>query len=396
MNHKVDFPNTQIAFAYKNTKQLLNAYFIFFLIRSTRIVKWGTFLIERLLYIRFPLVRKIIRYTLFSHFCGGESLSETKKIVDILAHFKIGFIADYAVEDMSDNTSFDNAEKEIVQGILYASKRPSNIPFCVFKMTALSTSQLLERIQENRILNKIDKEKFQQLQKRIENICNFAYKKKVRLLIDAEGSWIQKTIDSLVSQMMKRYNTKEVIIYNTYQMYLKNTYDKLVSDIEEAKRDGYRIGIKLVRGAYLKEETEIALRKKIASPLQPSKTACDNFYNRALLFSLKNREYTALCAGTHNEESCALLASIIHKFDIPHGDTRFFFAQLYGMSDHISFNLAKDGYNVAKYVPYGPIHSVLPYLFRRADENTSVTEQTNREYKQVYRELKRRWKALKK
>ena len=389
-NTIIDCADTSLAFAYKSTFELLRAFFIFSMMNHPKTVKWGTALMKTLFRLKIPFTQTFVKHTLFAHFCGGVSLRDTQNIADKLQHFKVGIITDYSVEGARDDCGFDQVQKEVLSSIAYAAQQP-NIPFCVFKITAISTTALLAKVQKNAILAASEVTAFDRVKERVKHICEFAARKGVKIFIDAEETWIQQTIDKLAYEMMAVFNKKTVIVYTTYQMYLRGAYGALVYALAQAREKDYKIGAKIVRGAYMEKERNRASKLGYADPIQPNKTACDQAYNRVLALCVENREHMALCAGTHNEESCLLLTKLMRQARVKHSDTRFFFAQLYGMGDHISFNLASSGYCVAKYLPYGPIPSVLLYLFRRAEENTSVAGQSNREYRQLRNELKRRF-----
>jgi proline dehydrogenase len=295
---------------------------------------------------------------------------------------------DYSVEGVEDEATFNQNVEEIKQTI-YAAKAEDKYPFAVFKCTGIGRFEIFHKASEGR-LNESDKEEFDRIVKRVEDICNTAVSEGVRLLIDAEETWIQDSIDDLVLMMMQKHNTSEIWVYNTLQMYRTDRLDYLQNTVEIARQAGFKMGYKLVRGAYMEKERERALDYDYESPIQPTKEATDQNFDAGLRMCFEHRDLIATCLGTHNENSSKLLTELMAKENIANNDTRFWFAQLFGMSDNISFNLAQAGYNVAKYLPYGPIQAVLPYLGRRAEENSSVSGQVGREMSLIVDELSRR------
>ncbi|MFT5914958.1 MAG: proline dehydrogenase, partial [Bacteroidia bacterium] len=265
-------------------------------------------------------------------------------------------------------------------------------PFCVFKVTGLASTPLLAKVQSGKTLTEQEEKAWQRIKARVNNICETAHKKRVRIFIDGEETWIQKTIDDLAMQMMEKFNKELPIVYNTYQMYVASKLAQLETDHQQAVEKGFYLGAKLVRGAYMEKERERAEKMGYPDPIQPSKLASDKAFDDSLHFCVTHREQMAICAGTHNEQSSLLLTELMEKHGISKENPNFYFAQLYGMSDHISFNLANADYNVAKYLPYGPVKAVIPYLFRRADENTSVAGQSSREFSLIKKEMERRKK----
>jgi proline dehydrogenase len=387
-NTKLSFEDTSIAFQSKTDFQLKKSLYLFALMNKNWIVKIGTFWVKLFLWLHFP-IKKIIKFTIFGQFCGGESLKECNKTIDDLAKNNIGTILDYSVEGEGSEKSFNHTMEEILLTIQKA-KENTNIPFSVFKVSGIGNVEILEAIQKAEILTEQEKAEFKTIEERFNKITDFAAEQKVRLFIDAEESWIQDTIDQLANKAMEKHNITETYIYNTYQLYRNDILANLKKITEEAKSKHFKVGAKLVRGAYMEKERERAHEENYAEPIHLTKEEVDNDYNLAIDFCLENRDSIAICLGTHNEYSCKYLVEGMEKMKIKHNDSRFYFAQLLGMSDNISFNLAKAGYNVAKYVPYGPVDAVMPYLFRRAEENTSMAGQSSREYKLLQAENQRR------
>jgi proline dehydrogenase len=334
-------------------------------------------------------IKGLIKATIFKQFCGGETIEECDRAITELAKFRIGTILDYSVEGKESEADFDNCKTETIETIQKA-KTNFNIPFCVFKVTGLARFGLLEKVSAKENLTADEQKEYGKVQLRVSAICKAAYDAGVPIFIDAEESWIQEAIDTLANQMMVLYNTEKAIVYNTYQLYRKDRLSYLRHSYEKAKENNYFLGAKLVRGAYMEKERARAIEKNYPSPIQDTKENTDRDYDAAVEFCLEHIDRIAICAGTHNENSSMKLAELMKQKNIPADNKNIYFSQLLGMSDHISYNLANAGYNVAKYVPYGPVREVLPYLIRRAQENTSVKGQTGRELSLIIKEKERR------
>lgn len=386
--HSLSFENTEIAFKGKSTADLNRAYWLFKLVSSNILVKLGTPITNLALKVGLP-IKGIIRDTIFKHFCGGETIEDCKETIESLATNGVGTILDYSVEGEETEEVFDATCEEILKTVNCA-KGDTRIPFSVFKPTGLGRFELFEKINAKELLTEAEQQEFQRIKNRIDRICSASFNANISLLIDAEHSWIQDTIDDIAREMMQKYNREKPIIYNTYQLYRHDKLASLKADFYYAKTTDFYLGAKLVRGAYMEIERERALEMGYPSPIQPTKKATDQDYNDAILFCLDNLDRIAFMAGTHNEESSLLLANEMDRRNIGHTNLHIYFAQLLGMSDNLSFNLSASGYNVAKYMPYGPIKAVMPYLFRRAQENTSVAGQTGRELSLIIKEKKRR------
>ncbi|MBB6460867.1 proline dehydrogenase family protein [Flammeovirga kamogawensis] len=384
----VNFENTQTAFAWRNNAELKQTYALFTMMHSPGLVKFGTSLLNMAFTLRLP-IKTIVKMTLFKQFCGGETIEDSSETIDKLGSYHIGSILDYSVEGAQNDKSFDKTEAEIIKTIK-KSAQDDNVPFSVFKLTGIAAVDLLEKVHAGEILSGEDELQWNKVVSRVKNLCKTAYDHNVRIFIDAEETWLQDPVDQLVYDMMRLYNKETAIVYNTYQMYLKSKLEQLKSDFEKAQEEGFILGVKLVRGAYMEKEGERAQKMNYPNPIQDTKEATDKDYNAAIAFIMENNSGFALCAGSHNEKSNHLLVELMNKYGIADNNVNFFFAQLFGMSDHISFNLSKAGYNVAKYLPYGPVKEALPYLFRRAEENTSVAGQASRELTLVSTEIKRR------
>lgn len=384
----LSFENTEIAFSPKSDLELFRAYVLFSMMNSPKLVGLGTKMIQAGLSMHLPITG-LIKPTLFEQFCGGVSIHDCEKTIQKLEEYKVGTILDYSVEGATSEEGFENTMQELLATIK-KSKGRDGIPFCVFKVTGIAPTAVLVKVQAKEALTEAEANAWAKVQERVDLLCRTAHEEQVRIFIDAEETWIQEPIDQLAEEMMVRYNTGSAIVYNTYQLYLSSKLDQLKADYEKALIGGYHLGAKLVRGAYMEKERARAIQKGYPSPVQPNKEATDNDFNEALKFCISRHAWISICAGTHNEESSLLLAQLMQEAKIPKDSPSFYFAQLYGMSDHISYNLANAGYNVAKYVPYGPVASVMPYLFRRANENTSISGQTSREFGLIQKEVKRR------
>lgn len=385
------FNDTKTAFISKTENELHKARLLFRIMANPGFVNIGKVMISMALKVGIP-VGWAVRPTIYSHFVGGRSLAECHTIVQKLSQYNLKSILDYSVEGKHDEASMQATLDETIRSIANAAS-DSNIPFAVFKPTAFASSGLLDNSSPAKPLTDKQKKEYEDFRIRVEKLCSEAFRRSVPLMIDAEDSWYQHLVDETVENMMLKYNGEKAIVFNTLQMYRHDRLQYLKDMIEKARKGNFRIGIKFVRGAYMEKERERASAMGYPSPIQTDKKATDDAFDQALLISLDNLDVMDIFCGSHNEESNLLLAREIDKRGLSRNDPRIWFAQLYGMSDHISFNLAKAGYNVAKYVPYGPIKSVMPYLFRRAEENTSIAGQTSRELRLIQTELERRHKA---
>ena len=385
---KVHFDDTATAFSYKTDQQLKKAHFIFSLVNHPWVSAVATGAARLALALGLP-VKGLIRATVFEHFCGGETIAQSEKTIQTLSKFHVGTILDYSVEGEKSEAGFDASCEEILR-TLDRSRGHQSIPFCVFKMTGMADAALLEKIQAKGTLNEDEKTRFQHVRDRVEKICARAASYDVPILIDAEETWIQNPIDQLATEMMRKFNTKKAIVFTTIQFYRTDGLAKLKEAYHDATMHNYFLGVKMVRGAYMEKERERAEKMGYASPIHPTKEATDECFNKGLAFCLDNKQRITVMCGSHNEYSNQYLSVLMDKHGLANNDGRVWFAQLLGMSDNISFNLAKEGYNVAKYVPYGPVEAVMPYLIRRAHENTSVAGQSSRELGMIRKELRRR------
>ncbi len=384
----INFDNTEIAFRHKSNPELNKGYWLFKIISSNFLTNVGPPVANFLLNIGFP-IKWAIKATIFEHFCGGETIEECEHTIAQLHQGKVGTILDYSVEGEEEEDVFDFTCEEIIRTINRADG-DFRIPITVFKVTGIGRFALLEKLDAKQALTSSEAEEYERVRNRCEKICRTAFDKQVPIMIDAEETWIQDTIDALALEMMTKFNREKLIVYNTYQMYRHDKLADLKADYLIAKETGFILGVKMVRGAYMEKERKRAEEMGYPSPIQPDKAASDRDYDESLRFCVKHLDQIAIVCGTHNEESSRLLTQLIDENNIPHNHPHVYFAQLLGMSDNLSFNLSDAGYNVAKYVPYGPIKAVMPYLFRRAQENTSVAGQTGRELGLISKEKARR------
>jgi proline dehydrogenase len=384
----LNFDNTEIAFSSKTNSDLLKARFLFSSMAKPWLTKLGIQLTQFAFKLHLP-IHHLIKVTIFKQFCGGETLSEADKTSIELSKYGVGVIMDYGVEGKSDEVEFEKTTESFIKTILFAKDKP-HIPFISLKITGFARFELLEKLQSKKLLTPDETAEAQRILKRVDKICHAAADHQKMILIDAEESWIQQPVDDLANQMMAKYNTKNIVVYNTFQLYRHDRLAFLKQSFEHAKAGQYLLGAKLVRGAYMEKERLRALKKNYPDPIQPNKEATDRDYDLAMEFCLNHLDQLSLFIGTHNENSCMLATQIMRKQSIPEIAEHIYFSQLFGMSDNISFNLAKRGYHVSKYLPYGPVEDVIPYLMRRAQENTSVAGQTSRELTLINKELERR------
>ena len=382
------FDNIKVAFEDKSDKDLNRAYLLFKTISNPIISKILIAFVKIAMWLHLP-INGVIKATVYKHFCGGTTINNSQDTIDKLWKSHIGTILDFSAEGKESENDFNRAMNETIASIKKA-KTESSIPFSVFKPTGLARFSLLEKISDNQTLTKEEEIEKETFEGRIENICKTSSENRVPLFIDAEESWIQNAIDDIAIVMMKKFNTKEAWIFNTLQLYRNDRVTHLEMILEMAKEQDFFVGLKLVRGAYHEQEIERAKEKRYPCPVHIIKEDTDNDYNKALTLCIENIDIISVCAGTHNENSSALLVELLEKHNISKNDKRVYFSQLLGMSDHISYNAAKEGFNVVKYVPYGPVKDVLPYLIRRAEENSSIAGQMGRELTNIIDEKKRR------
>ncbi|WP_396601113.1 proline dehydrogenase family protein [Algibacter sp. R77976] len=388
MNTDLIFDNTEVAFSLKSDSELERAYFLFKMISIEPLVRIGTAATNFAIKAHLP-IEGLIRSTVFDHFCGGVNEDDCLSVIDNMYSKGVSSVLDYSVEGKENEKEFDAAKDKILKIIDFA-KDIDAIPIAVFKPTGFGRIYLYEKIGNGENLTSEEESEWQRVVERFDTVCNKAKENDVAVLIDAEESWMQDAADDLVTKMMQKYNTEKPIVYNTLQMYRHDRLAFLKKEHEKANVGKYFLGYKLVRGAYMEKENDRAEDNGYKSPICESKALTDENFNQALRYMINNIDCMSLFAGTHNEDSSYLLMELMNEKELANNDTRIWFGQLYGMSDHISYNLANNGYNVAKYIPFGPVKDVMPYLIRRAEENTSVAGQTGRELALLSKEKKRR------
>lgn len=384
------FNNTEIAFKWRSNKDLRRARLLFKTISWTPLVWLGEKFVRIATTLRIPIAW-LVKPTIFKHFVGGETLQDCQPVILKLAKYKVKSILDYSVEGTGSDKSQELAFNEILQSVNYASNNP-DVPFTVFKPTGLIDVTILAKVSNKENLSTQEVEKFNLFKNRVDTLCQASAKIPKPILIDAEDTWYQSALDDVATDMMQKYNTKHAIVFNTLQMYRVDRLEFLKKSHSHALENDYVLGVKFVRGAYMEKERERAAKNGYPSPIHPNKQETDEAFDQAQEYALGNINSISIFSGTHNEESVLKLVKLMESAGISHEDPRVTFSQLYGMSDNISFILAHDGYNVAKYIPYGPVRHVMPYLIRRAQENTSVKGQTTRELSLVKKELQRRSK----
>ncbi len=384
----ISFNDTRTAFGHHPDSWVTKTRMLFWLMNQPASVKYGAPLASWSLKVGLP-VKGLIKATLFGHFCGGEDIASCQNTINELWKQRVGTILDYSVEGEKTDKGFDKTRDETIATIKKAAGNEA-IPFSVFKVTGVAAFDLLEKMNRRHSPEPEYEAQWNKIIDRIDLICKTAFELGVRIFIDAEESWIQDSIDRIALEMMVRYNKQKPIVFNTYQLYRHQSLANLKKDYEFARQSGAYFGAKLVRGAYMEKERKRAAEMGYPDPIQPNLQSTHNDYDAALLFCLNNIDYVAFCAGTHNEKSSLLLVDEMSRRDLNHNDERIWFSQLLGMSDNISFNLSAHGYNVAKYVPYGPVEAVMPYLTRRAQENTAIAGQASREFSLINAEYKRR------
>ena len=382
------FNNTQVAFSLKTDTELDRAYFLFKMIDNEPLVRIGTAVTNFAIKAHLP-VEGLIRATVFDHFCGGVSENDCLPVVDKMFTKGVSSVLDYSVEGKEAEAQFDAALQMTLKTVDFAAERQA-IPFAVFKPTGFGRFDLYQKIGQQFRLTDDEEAEWERVVNRFDTVCQTAHSKNVALLIDAEESWMQDAADDLVTDMMRKYNKDKAIVFNTLQMYRHDRLEYLKELHEIAKKEGFYIGMKLVRGAYMEKEHKRAEENDYPTPICASKEATDINYDAAVVYMAEHLDKMAIFAGTHNEESSYKLMEIMQQKGIAKNDDRIWFGQLYGMSDNISYNLAANGYNVAKYLPFGPVRDVMPYLIRRAEENTSVAGQTSRELTLIKTERDRR------
>ncbi len=404
-NNSISFENTAIAFAHKNNGELKKAHFLFSSMGKPWLVNLGLKITPVAIKLHLPFTKTVIRKTIFQQFVGGETLEETAKVADKLEEYNVKVILDYGVEGKDGEENFDHARDEFIKVINYAATQ-ANIPFISIKVTGFARFALLEKIDAvmntasgtlmKRYLNAIEnlsaaeREEWHRVRLRMLHVCEEACKKNIGVLIDAEETWIQDPVDAVTILMMDTFNKNRAVVFNTLQLYRHDRLQFLKDSYTAARERNFILGAKLVRGAYMDKERARAAAMNYSSPIQPNKDACDNDYNEAVAFCIDHLDKIFVIVASHNEHSNLYTTQLLDKKELPHNHPHVHFSQLYGMSDNITFNLAKSGCSVSKYLPFGPIKDVIPYLMRRAQENSSVAGQTGRELNLITKEIERR------
>lgn len=384
----INFNNTEVAFRGKSNGDLREMHLLFKVMNSPHWVALGKKLINIAFAIRLP-IEWFVKRTIYKHFCGGVSITDSSKLIDRLDQRNVGAILDYAVEGENDEKMFDTTCKEVMQTITFAHNNKKT-PFSAFKISGIGSFDLLAKVSENRPLTESEAKSYELLVKRVDDICKLGYDLDVPVLIDSEETWIQPMLDNLILDMMRKYNKEKAVVQNTYQMYRHDRVAVIKQHHSIALKEGFKLGLKIVRGAYMEKERERAKEMGYPSPIQPNKEATDRDFDDIIRYFVDNIETIWFMVATHNEKSSQLLATLIEEQGLPHNHPHIYFSQLYGMSDHLTYNLAERGYNVVKYVPYGVVKTMIPYLIRRAEENSSVTGQSSRELLLIEQEIERR------
>lgn len=384
----VSFENLQAAFAHKTDKELKKMHYIFSAMHFPVLVKLGIQMARLGFKLDLP-IKNVVKNTVFNQFCGGESIEACEPVVRHLAKYGVDAILDYSVEGKKEESSFESTKKELLKTI-EASKGKANLPFTVFKVSGIADTGIMEKKQAGNTLSPTETEQFIKGKERLMALCEAAFQANVRIMVDSEESWFQEVVDEMVFEAMNKFNQKTAIVFNTFQMYRHDMLKRLKDAHHDSVAKGYFLGVKLVRGAYLEKERERAEKMGYKSPVHKQKTDTDRDFDKALQFCINNKQRVYLVSGTHNELSNLILSELVDLHGMKRSDKRVYFAQLYGMGDHISFNLAKAGYNVVKYLPYGPVQEVLPYLSRRAEENSAISGQSSRELQLIKQEIRRR------
>ena len=387
-NATINFNNSEIAFRNKTSAELKEAHLLFKVMNNSSMVKMGKHMVNFAFAIHFP-IDWIIRRTLYQHFVGGTSISDCVNTIDRLAQRNVGAILDFAVEGEEKDELFDATCEEVIRTIEFAQNN-KDVPFSAFKITGIGRFNLLAKISDKIEITDDEDEEFERIYDRVDAIFKRGYELGVPVLIDAEHSWIQPVLDEMVLEMMEKYNKKKAIVQNTYQMYRHDAIHRLKEHHQISLDKGFKFGLKIVRGAYMEIERDRAIDKGYQSPIHVDKPATDKDFDDVIRYFIDHLDTIDFMVATHNEESSQLLATLMDEHNIPHNHPSIYFSQLYGMSDHITYNLAERGYNVVKYVPYGEVKTMMPYLFRRAEENTSVKGQSSRELSLIESEIRRR------
>lgn len=384
----INFEDTEQAFIMKTDFELKKSSWLFTLMQNASLVDLGSKAALLAMQMRLP-VTWAIKQTIYAQFCGGETLLKCVPTINKMAEYGVTTMLDYGTEGKQTETAFNKTMRSVNTSIRFAQKNDT-VQVVIIKLSGLMKFSLLSKVQSGETLTKAEQEAFEAGKKRVDAICHIAWENDVQVYIDAEESWVQDVIDDITIEMMKRYNKEKAIVFNTYQMYRHDRLDYLKKSYEMVQKEGAILGAKLVRGAYMDKERDRAKKLGQPSPIQPNKAATDRDYNDGLTFCTENYEQISVCAATHNAYSSLLLAQLMEEKNIPRNHPHFTFCQLYGMSDNLTFNLSKAGFTASKYLVYGPVRDVVPYLIRRAQENSSVTGEVGRELAFIKKEIQRR------
>ena len=383
--NKILFNNTELAFSNKSDVELNKAYFLFSILDYSFLTKLGNFFLMLVLKMHLPL-KKVIKKTIFNHFCGGETLDECKKTFQTLSKYNLFAMPEYSVEGESTIKGFENYKNDSIEIINYLGKL--KLPFIAIKFSGLASLETLEKVSNGEMT--YSSLEYKNFYNRVNELCECAMNNNVKILIDAEESWIQKAIDDTAFNLMKKYNIKTVNIFLTYQCYKMHTLKNIEENYKISLSNNYKLGVKLVRGAYMEKERSRAKEFNYSSPIHVFKKETDNEFDDSVEYCINKIDHISLWIGSHNEISCIKLMELLNSKKLSKNDERVWFSQLYGMSDNISFTLASLGYNVIKLIPFGPLEKTIPYLIRRANENSSVKGQSNRQYTLIKNEINRR------
>lgn len=384
----VDFEDTKTAFVTKSDSQLKKAFWLFKFVASQKMVSFGKWSSALAMKVGLP-IKGIVKSTVYDQFVGGETIEDCAKTVAELKAHGVYSILDYSVEGARSEDALENTAQHIIETIHFGA-RQEGVPFAVFKMTGVVRFGLLEKLNDNKVLSEVENKEYIRAVKRVERICQEAHEAGLSIFIDAEETWVQEPIDRMCEDMMRKFNKERCTVFTTLQMYRWDRLEYLKDLYSMAVEGNFLVGVKLVRGAYMEKERERAYHMGYESPIQPDKEATDRDYDAAVKYCIEHADRVSVIAGSHNEESAQKLADLMLENGLAKNDKRVWFSQLYGMSDNLSFNLAKEGYNTVKYLPFGPVEETLPYLIRRAEENTSAAGQTSRELNLIKKEMERR------
>jgi proline dehydrogenase len=387
--NSVDFNNSEIAFQMRSNDELKQMNWLFKMMNKPWLVNWGSRAGLLAIRLRLPFVKKVLKNTVYRQFCAGETLLDSKPVIERMGKYHVKSILDYGAEGKETEADFNFTMNNTIRSIDF-SEEVDNIPVVSIKITGLARFNLLEKVHNGDSLTVAEQKEFEGVRKRLEAICYNGHQKNIQVYIDAEETWIQNAVDELAYGMMKLFNKEKAIVFNTYQLYTTTALASMKKGHELAQKEGYIFGSKIVRGAYIDKERERAAAMGYPSPIQPDKPATDRDFNLAIKYAVENIGTMSLCCATHNSDSCHYYAQLLDEAGISHQHPHVMFSQLYGMSDNLTFNLGNAGYNASKYLPYGPVFDVVPYLIRRAQENTSVTGEMSREFEIINTEIKRR------